>query len=167
VCVLSRVLVAAVGLLVAVLTPMMPTRPAAATTPTAIAPDTRAQIKTAPADGIGYYDLSDRTLHLRNDATTTGSSNYAYPFGPTDPSVQITATEAELAFQVQTSGSPVVAGDWDGDDGRDGLAILIQGSGPMMWLFDDVHASGGSPDYSCRVGEVGFLGRTLVAGRWH
>jgi hypothetical protein len=77
----------------------------------------------------------------------------------------ITATEAELAFQVQNSGSLVAAGDWDGD-GRDGLAILDDNAG-LMRLFNDVHASGDSPDYSYRVGEVGFLGRTLVAGHWH
>ena len=94
-----------------------------------------------------------------------------------DPSVSlftrepaITAVHEQPTFTVQSPNPyfipTVVAGDWNGD-GEDGLAVFFDYDG-RMWLFNDVHGNGYSPDYGYQVSNGGSLHSwTLLAGRWH
>jgi endoglucanase len=141
--VLSRVAVATVGLLASLLAPIAAASPAAPATPVA-----RVHANTALADGIGYYNQSDRTLHLRNDATTGGSSNYAYPFGPADRSVPIV----------------VFSGDWDGD-GIDGVGYYNRADGTFH-LRNDATRPGRS-DYAFTFGPVAPDQVLPVVGDWN
>src|SRR6185437_399473 len=136
---------AVAGILIATLPPVASARPASAVLSSGSVSSHR---NTALADGIGYYNQSDRTLHLRNDATTGGSSNYAYPFGPADPSVPIV----------------VFSGDWDGD-GVDGVGYYNRADGTFH-LRNDATRPGRS-DYAFTFGPVAPDQVLPVVGDWN
>ena len=94
----------------------------------------------AAKTGIGYFSKTDGTWHLRNDATTSGASDYAFGFG---------------------NGNDIpVTGDWNGD-GKTGIGVYDPSDGTLH-LRNDATTSGAS-DY---VYSFGVSNMALVSGNF-